>query len=234
MIKKKNIFIIKIHPIKGYLGVMLRNSTNVIIYFFYDYLSRLGFFYQLITFFRYREVPPEMYKRKFIKKILARYKFDNAIETGAYLGQTTKVISKSVAVTTIEIDPNLNVYLKSKFRKSPVSVLHGDSAKLFQSLIKEKDYSTFFYLDSHFSGGITSQGQSVTTLKDEILGLRDFKGLNKSLILIDDVISLNGINDYPEREFIVNFASDHNLYLSTILPNSIILFGRDLPLRRVI
>ena len=81
----------------------------------YSIISELGVIKQLFRFYLLGGSPPEYKKRKFIKNIISLIQFDNAIESGTYLGKTAHLLSKSVQnVFTIEISNNLYKYVKKK------------------------------------------------------------------------------------------------------------------------
>lgn len=170
---------------------------------------------------------PETFKRQFIKKIVNRYKFNQAIETGTYLGKTALLLSKNVTVVySIELSPKLCLFLKKKFTNKNIVIIEGDSSKELLKLIPRLNGATLFYLDGHTSGGITAKGEKVTPLSNELSALSNFDDISQSVIIIDDKLSLNGENDYPDLESIVNFAENHKMRFFNPKMNAVVLIGR--------
>lgn len=191
--------------------------------YFYSYISFLSVIPQTYSYFRFG-LPPEYRKRGFIKKIIQNINFDNAIETGTYLGQTTKILKKYIPnVYSIEIKRDLYLFAKKKYRKTNINFIYGDSAENLENLLKKLRGPTLFFLDGHASGGITSRGKFVTSLRHEIKILEDYKNIKDSLVLIDDAMSLNGTNDYPNIKDLEVFAFKNNLKIYKTKLNSYVI-----------
>src|SRR5262249_28685908 len=84
------------------------------------------------------------------------------IESGTFLGVTSARCSKSFErVITIELDPELARQAASFLKKYPnVNVIQGDAVKLLPSILAQQNCErVVVFLDGHFSGGITAQGE---------------------------------------------------------------------------
>lgn len=192
----------------------------------YRIISILSIIPQTYRYLRFG-LPPEYKKRAFLKNIIRNIDFDNAIETGTYLGQTAKLLRQYIPnVHSIEIKKELYLFAKKKYRLTNINFIHGDSADSLAILLKNLVGPTFFFLDGHASGGITARGQLVTSLSQEINILSSFKNINNSLILVDDALSLNGTNDYPDLEDILIFAKERDMTVFKTRMNSLVIIGR--------
>jgi hypothetical protein len=86
-------------------------------------------------------------------------------------------------------------------------IFQGDSAMQISKIIKMIDEPALFWLDAHFSQGITAKGTVVTPILNELEQIlrRPFK----DVILIDDAESFDGTNGYPTtaqlEKFVANF-----------------------------
>jgi hypothetical protein len=150
----------------------------------------------------------------YIKNLLQRYSFKIAIESGTYLGKTSKILKKHCEnVYSIEINEDLFNFCKSKYKKKNINFILGDSGKILKNLVQHIMPNTFIFLDGHTSGGITGYGSSVTPLKLELEILGKATSLQYCLILIDDSQSLVGENDYPNFSEIVQFCEKHGMEL---------------------
>lgn len=191
--------------------------------YLYSYISFFSVIPQTYSYLRFG-LPPEYKKRGLLKKIIKNIKFDNAIETGTYLAQTTKILIKYIPnVYSFEIKKDLYLFAKKKYRKTKINFIYGDSAEKLGNLLKKLRGPTLFFLDGHASGGITTRGEFVTSLRRELEILKDYKNIKGSLILIDDALSLNGTNDYPSIKDLEVFALKSNLKIYKTKFNSYII-----------
>lgn len=138
------------------------------------------------------------------------------IETGTYLGDTTKELAtRSKSVTTIE--PSQNLYNFAKFRlrrKKNIRLRNGSSEELFHECLKQAGPKLNIWLDGHFSGDITFKGVTNTPVTSELdyitQELMRFKAVK---VFIDDVRcfyhNLGDGNDYPKLGFLINWAEDN-------------------------
>jgi hypothetical protein len=85
------------------------------------------------------------------------------VESGTYLGEAVEFIRPHVdAVITVEIEPKLYAAAAQKFAADPgIEVLQGDALELIPSIVRELPAPALIWLDGHFSGGVTGQGEYV-------------------------------------------------------------------------
>ncbi len=107
-----------------------------------------------------------------------RIRFNSAIETGTFRGETTVGLAKLFPkVFTIEVNPEHFESTKPRFRFYPnITFLLGNSAQLMPGLLDKVDYPLFAYLDAHW--------QERCPLRDEIAALLAVK--KPKLIMIHD------------------------------------------------
>ena len=119
------------------------------------------------------------------------------VETGTYLGKTTRVMSEVCdRVVSIEIDEALHDRAVALFEHdSHVLLLHGDSADLLPSVLEGLDGPALFWLDGHFSGGITGGPKQPPILSE----LRAILGhpVKNHVVVIDDARLFRGREGYP-------------------------------------
>ena len=181
---------------------------------FYSWIQSLSFLPQYYNYISNKSGAPDLLKRMYIKNLLQRYSFKIAIESGTYLGKTSKILKKHCEnVYSIEINEDLFNFCKSKYKKKNINFILGDSGKILKNLVQHIMPNTFIFLDGHTSGGITGYGSSVTPLKLELEILGKATSLQYCLILIDDSQSLVGENDYPNFSEIVQFCEKHGMEL---------------------
>ena len=135
------------------------------------------------------------------------------IETGTYLGDTTKVLAKnSKAVTSIE--PSGELFEFASFRlgsKRNIKLLNGSSEELFHDSLKQSGPRLNIWLDGHFSGDITFQGKTNTPVIYELTAIsKELNRFDELKVFIDDVRcfyhDMDEGNDYPKLEYLLNWA----------------------------
>lgn len=145
----------------------------------------------------------EMIKHEVIKQYLNHRVF---IETGTYLGGTVDALKDLVGeIHSIELNDNLFKQAVEKFKgHSHIFLHHGDSSDLLEGIIP--DEPCLFWLDGHYSAGITSKGKLYTPIRKELDIVLNHRP--DHTILIDDAQYFTGDNDYPTVNEIMVLAKD--------------------------
>lgn len=156
---------------------------------------------------------------QFIKlRILSRNCVPGAawIETGTYLGETTKFLSKhSKMVFSIEPAVILYKFVTKRLRRlNNVQIIFGTSEEVFEFTISKLERKANFWLDGHASGDITFSNQGVTPIVHELIILANhLPRFEECVIFVDDVRGFSdkdGKSDYPSKEFLVEWANKNN------------------------
>src|SRR5512140_1974406 len=80
-------------------------------------------------------------------------------------------------------------------RYANVEVLEGDSTTVLPALLARVREPALFWLDGHWSGGLTARGEKDTPLLAELAAIAE-SGVRGHVVLIDDARCL-GTGDYP-------------------------------------
>ncbi len=122
-----------------------------------------------------------------------------AIETGTYLGSTSKILGQCfLSCYSIERDPSLAKYAKKRLAKfTNIKVLQGSSRELLADIIPANEIPLVFWLDAHFSAGITSGSDDPCPLISELETILNKRQPNNTIVLIDDARGLTGSNGWP-------------------------------------
>lgn len=158
---------------------------------------------------------------QFIKKaVLLRNALFNAtwVETGTYLGETTKFLSENGKfVYSIEPESNLCARATLKFKKySNIKIIKGLSEDVFPQLLPTLSGSVNFWLDGHYSAGITFKGPQDTPILDELkIITNNISKYDFICVMIDDVRCFNPnqaeYRTYPPLNALVDWAENNNL-----------------------
>lgn len=138
------------------------------------------------------------------------------VETGTYLGKTTEfLMGFSPEVFTIEPESRLYESAAKRFKNSNVEVLNGVSEEIFPELLPQLGGDINFWLDGHYSAGITYQGAKDCPLEDELDSIEtNLSNFGRISILVDDVRCFlpenDGYPDYPSVDYLVDWARGHN------------------------
>ena len=140
--------------------------------------------------------------RVFKEKLFRTYNFSNGawIETGTYLGETSKYLS-NIAQHVYTIEPSKKYFNAAKeilSKEKNITLIHGTSEENLEKVISKINIDKIsFWLDGHYSGADTFEGKhhSPILFELEIIEkyLYKFKRVN---ILIDDFRIFN--KNYPK------------------------------------
>lgn len=156
------------------------------------------------------------------RSCLRRHGFRDStwVETGTYLGDTAKFLAGlGNRVITIEPEPNLFERARERFSDAGnVEVVFGLSEQVFPDLLPTLEGSVNFWLDGHFSAGITHRGPKDTPIEDELESIANhIHVFDRVCVLIDDLRMFrntgSGQEDpaYPEINYLVSWATKNDL-----------------------
>lgn len=133
------------------------------------------------------------------------------VETGTYLGATVEHVKHLFdEVITIELSRELWENAQKLFAADEhVHTLCGDSAVLLPGVLADlKGRRALFWLDAHWSMGVTARGSADTAIVPELTAIAD-SGQRNHVLLIDDLNDFNGGN-YPTVPELVRRVRDIN------------------------
>lgn len=142
-------------------------------------------------------------KQAFIKKTARDNNINILIETGTYLGDMVFAnLNNFKKIYSIELDEKLFKRAKRRFEKNNhVTIFHGDSVHVLKKLTKDVETKSLFWLDAHYSGGITAKGSGNTPIEKELRVIFN-NWRHGSIVLIDDARLFTGKQGYPKIDTI--------------------------------
>lgn len=134
------------------------------------------------------------------------------------MGDTTSVLS-SVAKMVYSIEPEPTLFSEAQQRFSNttnVKIMKGLSEDVLPELLPALSGNVCFWLDGHYSAGITFKGPQETPIREELTAIgRHITQMSKIVVLVDDVWCFDPTNPelsaYPPADFLVDWARKHNL-----------------------
>lgn len=148
--------------------------------------------------------PPHVVKQLAIKQHQRRFGVGVFVETGTYLGEMVEAVRRRFRkVYSIELSEELCERARKLFAADPrVVILQGDSSDVLPRILAEVSEPCLFWLDGHFSGGITAQGPLDYPILRELEHIKRHPVKNH-VILIDDARLFTGEGDAPAKEAVL-------------------------------
>lgn len=142
--------------------------------------------------------PPHLIKQRTVKEYAARFGTRVMIETGTYTGAMVNANREVFhRIVSIEVDGSLHEKAVRRFAKWPhIEIRLGDSEIEVPKVLGSLQEPALFWLDGHFSGGVTSRGRLETPILQELKAILPHP-VGGHVILVDDAREFTGQRDYP-------------------------------------
>jgi hypothetical protein len=164
-----------------------------------------------------KTLTPHKIKQSHISQTAQKYNLKILVETGTYRGDMVYAQLKNFeTIYSIELDKSLWAKAVIRFNNyKNVQILNGDSGKVLSEVVPKLDFKSLFWLDGHYSGGITAKGELNCPIFEELSNI-----LNSSLnhfIIIDDARLFIGLDDYPTieelKKYVINLKQNASLFV---------------------
>ena len=168
-------------------------------------------------------------KRREVAHLAELYRLPVFVETGTYLGKTTLLLANVCErCVTIEVDPSLHERARSSLAHlDNVELLLGDSASLMPGVLEDLDVPALFWLDGHYSGGVTAHANKETPVLDELAAILDHPVKNH-VVLIDDARLFRGSDGYPTVKRVRRMGEEKSPYQMRICNDIIRVYREDI------
>jgi predicted O-methyltransferase YrrM len=137
-------------------------------------------------------------KRATVRAYARRFGARTLVETGTYLGDMVEAMKDEFdRIYSIELGEELYRKACQRFRDYPeIVLLRGDSADVLPKLVPKLDGAILFWLDGHWSEGITARGRKETPIVEEVECI--LRARNPGHVILVDDARLFGTNPaYP-------------------------------------
>lgn len=143
----------------------------------------------------------------YLLEIKRRYGLNVFVETGTYMGQTVEVMKEHFSeVYSIELSEELyNRAIKKFSGCENVNLICGDSGIELGGVMQKLSEAALFWLDGHYSGGITAKSNRETPIMEELEHIFDAPDLGH-VVVIDDAREFGKKPDYPTIEQVRDFV----------------------------
>lgn len=152
--------------------------------------------------------PPHEIKQDIISEYKQQYNSQVLIETGTYLGDMIAAQKNNFnRIYSVELSKMLWEKAVKRFKNAPhIQILLGDSAVVLKEIVPSIQEPAIFWLDGHYSAGITAKGNTDCPIYDELNTILSSDNNINHVILIDDAREFIGQGDYPKIEDILKFV----------------------------
>jgi hypothetical protein len=153
--------------------------------------------------------PPPIVKQRQVREFGRRFGLRVLVETGTYTGDMLAATAANFErLHSIELSEMLQRKAAERFRNQPhIQVHHGDSAAMLPSVLAQLSEPCLFWLDAHYSGGVTAMGGRETPIVLELECIFD-RRCERDVILIDDARCFDGHGGYPALDELRRYITE--------------------------
>lgn len=154
--------------------------------------------------------PPHAVKQMTLRAYADRFGLRVLVETGTYYGDMVAAMEPDFErIYSIELGADLHQRAVDRFRgHEEVVLIHGDSGAELGHLSPHLGQPALFWLDGHYSAGVTARGSKDTPIVDEIshiLGSGDMG----HVVIIDDAHVFGADPAYPTIAELTHAVREH-------------------------
>ncbi len=151
---------------------------------------------------------PHLLKHRAVLEYAREFGIHTLVETGTYWGTMVQAGRDAFTrIYSIELQKAFYCRARKRFARHPhVKLLHGDSSALLPGVLRELSEPALFWLDAHYSGGLTARGAiEAPTLRElELIWSHPIKD---HIILVDDARCFDGTGGYPRLSLVSERAT---------------------------
>lgn len=164
--------------------------------------------------------PPHIVKQKTLKSYAVQYNLKVLIETGTYFGDMVEAMKNVFDhIYSIEINRQLYDQAKKRFHKNlNIELIHGDSATELGKIVQIVNDEALFWLDGHYSAGITGMGTKRTPILGELKHILNSQN-DGHVIIIDDARYFGSDESYPTIKEIKEFVYSKRPAMDFVIQN---------------
>jgi hypothetical protein len=141
---------------------------------------------------------PHIFKQQVVREYGARFRLRTLVETGTFKGDMIQGVERHFTeIHSIELGRELFDEARDRFaRLNHIHLYLGDSATMLPEVLKQLRSPALFWLDGHYSKGVTARGSKDTPVVEEVSAICRHNPVSH-VVLIDDARRFTGQGDYP-------------------------------------
>lgn len=178
-------------------GKLKARAKETIVYDFVRYIE-LEWAVSLWRFGGGQMCTPHRIKQDVVKKYATEFALRILIETGTYLGDMIRATKSAFdEIYSIELNTSFCERVRKRFAACPhIHIVEGDSADVLPRILATISRPCLFWLDAHYSGGLSARGRLETPIVTEIECILNHP-IPDHVLLVDDARLFNGEHGYP-------------------------------------
>lgn len=151
--------------------------------------------------------PPHIFKQKVIRGFAKRFGIRIFVETGTFHGDMVAAMKHYFDnIYSIELSPELFEKAKQRFDGDHiVEIIHGDSGVELDKLLDRIDQPALFWLDGHYSAGVTARSHKDTPIFEELTHIYNHR-ISDHVVIIDDARLFGSDPAYPTIKELCDFV----------------------------
>ena len=151
--------------------------------------------------------PPHKVKQEVLRDYALRYNLKILVETGTHYGDMVEALKRYFTrIYSIELSRELFERSKKRFKAdNHIELVYGDSSKELRYIMGKLDQPALFWLDGHYSGGLTSRGEKDTPIHEELEHILNASNFGH-VVIIDDARCFGTDPAYPMLEDLTNYV----------------------------
>ena len=169
-------------------------------------------------------IPTHTSKQNIIRDAQKQSGIKVLVETGTYLGdmiEAQKIFFDKIY--SIELGELLYNNAVERFKNDKtIKIFKGDSGEVLPQVLSQIYEPCIFWLDGHYSEGITAKGKKDSPIFEELTAIFKSKQF-PHILLIDDARLFDGTNDYPTITDLKKFIEWHTKDSQFVVENDIII-----------
>ena len=148
-------------------------------------------------------------KQRVIKDYARRFDLPVFVESGTHVGNMVEAVREDFQdIYSIELAPALAAQASARFAGlSHIHLVQGDSGEILGEVLAGIERPCVFWLDGHYSAGITAKGPLETPIEKELGHIAAHALAHQHVILIDDARLFTGAGDYPHVRQLEDWAA---------------------------
>ena len=167
--------------------------------------------------------PPHYVKQTIIREYQDKSAYKILIETGTQWGNMIFAqLACFDSIFSIELSEKLYARAVKRFKRyKHVHLIYGDSGIMLANVMKNISEPAIFWLDGHYSAGITAKGEKECPIWEELNTI--IKDKQPHILLIDDARCFIGENDYPTILELQQFFENQNIPIHFEVKDDVII-----------
>ena len=158
--------------------------------------------------------PPDVLKQRNLRRLAKAHGLRVLVVTGTFDGQMVEAMRKHFdRIYSIELSREYHDAARTRFAAfRHINLLLGDSGVVLRKVVESLDGPALFWLDGHYSGGITARGAKDTPIIEELGCL--YPERFEHVVMIDDARLFGQDPGYPTLTEVSEYVHSRNRNLS--------------------